>query len=96
MKRCGIEFLSCFQVDNALISILIRSSSACTFSTRPRCPQRRLLKTGPKEKVGNFCLIDGKVNVIEYSDLPDESAEKRNSSSAVLPSTSSTVPLSKN
>jgi UDP-N-acetylglucosamine/UDP-N-acetylgalactosamine diphosphorylase len=28
--------------------------------------------------VGNFCLVDGKITVIEYSDLPDELAERRN------------------
>ncbi|MHC4174575.1 MAG: UTP--glucose-1-phosphate uridylyltransferase, partial [Planctomycetota bacterium] len=37
-----------------------------------------VIKTGPYEKVGNFCLIDGRLTVIEYSDLPDEPAEKRN------------------
>jgi UDP-N-acetylglucosamine/UDP-N-acetylgalactosamine diphosphorylase len=37
-----------------------------------------LTKCGPLEKVGNFCLIDGKVTVIEYSDLPDELAHKKN------------------
>ena len=30
------------------------------------------------EKVGNFCLVDGKVTVIEYSDLPDDQANRRN------------------
>jgi UDP-N-acetylglucosamine/UDP-N-acetylgalactosamine diphosphorylase len=30
------------------------------------------------EKVGNFGLVDGRVTVIEYSDLPDELAEERN------------------
>ena len=38
---------------------------------------KAVIKNGPKEKVGNFCLVDGKVTVIEYSDLPDELAEKR-------------------
>jgi UDP-N-acetylglucosamine/UDP-N-acetylgalactosamine diphosphorylase len=28
--------------------------------------------------VGNFCLVDGKVTVIEYSDLDDSLAERRN------------------
>ena len=35
---------------------------------------KMLPKTGPKEKLGNFCLADGKMAVIEYSDLPDELA----------------------
>jgi len=38
---------------------------------------KAVIKNGPKEKVGNFCLVDGKVTVIEYSDLPDELAEMR-------------------
>ena len=38
---------------------------------------KAVIKNVPKEKVGNFCLVDGKVTVIEYSDLPDELAEKR-------------------
>jgi UDP-N-acetylglucosamine/UDP-N-acetylgalactosamine diphosphorylase len=31
-----------------------------------------------KEKVGNVVAIDGKTQIIEYSDLPDEAAERRN------------------
>jgi len=39
---------------------------------------KTLIKAYPKEKVGNFCLVEGRVNVIEYSDLPDEQAERKN------------------
>jgi UDP-N-acetylglucosamine/UDP-N-acetylgalactosamine diphosphorylase len=39
---------------------------------------KSLVKTGPKEKMGNFCMVDGRLNVIEYIDLPDELAEQRN------------------
>jgi UDP-N-acetylglucosamine/UDP-N-acetylgalactosamine diphosphorylase len=38
---------------------------------------KALLKAGPLEKVGNFSLVDGKVTVIEYSDLPDEAAHRK-------------------
>jgi len=34
-------------------------------------------KANPQERVGVFCLVDGKVTVIEYSDLPVELAEQR-------------------
>ncbi|MEJ2219149.1 MAG: UTP--glucose-1-phosphate uridylyltransferase, partial [Gemmatimonadota bacterium] len=30
------------------------------------------------ERVGNFCVVDGRVTVIEYSDLPDELAHAKN------------------
>jgi UDP-N-acetylglucosamine/UDP-N-acetylgalactosamine diphosphorylase len=38
---------------------------------------KMLKKAYPKEKVGVFCLVDGRVSVIEYSDLPDKLAEER-------------------
>src|SRR5690606_30753508 len=31
-------------------------------------------------KLGNFCVVEGKLTVIEYSDLPDELAEQRTAS----------------
>jgi UDP-N-acetylglucosamine/UDP-N-acetylgalactosamine diphosphorylase len=37
---------------------------------------KMLPKSFPKEKLGNFCVVDGKVTVIEYSNLPDELAEQ--------------------
>jgi UDP-N-acetylglucosamine/UDP-N-acetylgalactosamine diphosphorylase len=34
-------------------------------------------KTGPDEKVGVFCVIDGRTQVVEYSDLPPHLAQER-------------------
>ena len=45
---------------------------------------KALSKIRPKEEVGNFCLVDGKVTVIEYSDLPDELAEKRTTDGSLV------------
>lgn len=33
-------------------------------------------KAYPLEKVGHFCLLDGKTCVVEYSDLPKEYQER--------------------
>jgi UDP-N-acetylglucosamine/UDP-N-acetylgalactosamine diphosphorylase len=38
-----------------------------------------LIKTGPFEKLGNFCICDGRLQIIEYSDMPDELAQKTDS-----------------
>lgn len=78
MKKRGVEFVSYFQVDNALINIFDPLFIGLHALDEAEMSSKALTKTGPKEKVGNFCLIDGKVNVIEYSDLPDELAERRN------------------
>jgi UDP-N-acetylglucosamine/UDP-N-acetylgalactosamine diphosphorylase len=78
MKRRGIEYLSYWQVDNPLIKIFDPLFIGLHVLDKAQMSSKALIKTGPKEKVGNFCLVDGRVTVIEYSDLPDELAGKRN------------------
>ena len=78
MKRRGVEFLSYWQVDNPLIKIFDPLFIGLHVLDKAEMSSKALVKSGPKEKVGNFCLLDGRVNVIEYSDLPDELAERRN------------------
>ncbi len=79
MKKRGVEYLSYFQVDNALINIFDPLFIGLHVLDNAEMSSKAVMKTGPKEKVGNFCLVDGKVTVVEYSDLPDELAEKRQS-----------------
>ncbi len=78
MQKRGIEFVSYYQVDNPLINIFDPLFIGLHALDRAEVSSKGLSKTGPFEKLGNFCLADGKVTVIEYSDLPDELAEKRN------------------
>ncbi len=78
MKKRGVEFISYWQIDNALINIFDPLFIGLHALDNAEMSAKAAIKTGPKEKVGNFCLVDGKVTVIEYSDLPDDLAEKRN------------------
>ncbi len=78
MKKRGVEFISYFQIDNPLINIFDPLFIGLHALDNAQMSSKTLIKTGPKEKLGNFCLVDGRVTVIEYSDLPDEMAEKRN------------------
>jgi len=84
MKRRGIEYVSYFQVDNPLINIFDPLFIGLHVLDKAEMSSKALLKTGPKERVGNFCIIDGKITVIEYSDLPDELAEKQNPDGSLL------------
>jgi UDP-N-acetylglucosamine/UDP-N-acetylgalactosamine diphosphorylase len=77
MKRRGVEFISYFQVDNPLINIFDPLFIGLHALDKAEMSSKAVIKTGPKEKVGNFCLVNGKVTVIEYSDLPNKLAEKR-------------------
>jgi len=78
MKKRGVEYLSYWQVDNPLINIFDPLFIGLHALDKAEMSSKALIKSGPKEKVGNFCLVDGRVTVIEYSDLPDELAERRN------------------
>ena len=78
MKNRGIEQLSYWQVDNPLVHLFDPLFIGLHALEDASMSSRALIKAHPTEKVGNFCLVDGKVTVIEYSDLPDVQANRHN------------------
>ena len=78
MKRRGVEFVSYFQVDNPLINIFDPLFIGLHALDKAGMSSKAVIKNNPHERVGNFCLLDGRLTVIEYSDLPNELAERRN------------------
>lgn len=78
MKNRGVEYLSYWQVDNPLVKLFDPLFIGLHALDKAQMSSKAVIKNDPKEKVGNFCLIDGKITVIEYSDLDDDLAEKRN------------------
>jgi UDP-N-acetylglucosamine/UDP-N-acetylgalactosamine diphosphorylase len=77
MAKRGVEQISYFQVDNPLVSVVNPLFIGLHAMERSEMSSRALIKTGPDEKLGNFCMVDGKLTIIEYSDMPAELAEKR-------------------
>ena len=84
MKKRSVEFISYFQVDNPLINIFDPLFIGLHALDNGQMSSKALVKTGPMEKIGNFCLVDGKVTVIEYSDMPDELAQKQNQDGSLV------------
>jgi UDP-N-acetylglucosamine/UDP-N-acetylgalactosamine diphosphorylase len=78
MKKRGVEHLSYFQVDNPLVHCIDPLFLGLHDLLGSEMSSKTIPKSGPLEKVGNFCLADGKLTVIEYSDLPGELAHQRN------------------
>jgi len=78
MQNRGVEYISYWQVDNPLINIFDPLFIGLHAIDNSQMSSKTLIKNSPFEKVGNFCLVDGKINIIEYSDLPDELAEQTN------------------
>ncbi|HBC85912.1 MAG TPA: 2-alkenal reductase [Lentisphaeria bacterium] len=77
MRQLGIEYISYFQVDNPLVSVADPLFIGLHFMEKSDMSGRMLAKTGPFEKLGNFCLVNGRFNIIEYSDMPRDLAEMR-------------------
>ncbi len=77
MRKRGVEYISYWQVDNPLINIMDPLFIGLHALDNSEMSSKALKKAEPLEKVGNFCHVDGKVTVIEYSDLPDEQAKRK-------------------
>jgi UDP-N-acetylglucosamine/UDP-N-acetylgalactosamine diphosphorylase len=78
MKARGIEHLSYFQVDNPLVQCIDPLFLGLHDLAASGMSSKTVTKAGPGEKVGNFVVGDGVVQVIEYSDLPEAMAKQTN------------------
>ena len=77
MAQRGVTQISYFQVDNPNVKPLDPLFIGLHALEGAEMSAKLLPKAGPFEKVGNFCLIDGRLSVIEYSDMPSDLAEQR-------------------
>ena len=79
MRRRGVEHLSYFQVDNPLVQCIDPLFLGLHAQTGSEMSSKTITKANALEKVGNFVIGDGIVQVIEYSDLPESLALATNS-----------------
>ena len=77
MRRRGIEHLFYLQVDNPLVPIADPEFLGHHLLAESELTSMAIAKQTPQDRLGVFALIDGKLQIIEYSDLPDDVAEKR-------------------
>lgn len=80
MRARGVEHLSYFQVDNPLVRVLdpvFIGLHAAAPDSSGEMSSKMIPKASPDEKVGVFCTVNGKTEVIEYSDLPPDLAGQR-------------------
>lgn len=78
MRNRGVEHLSFFQVDNPLVHAIDPLFLGLHDLTGSEMSSKTIPKAGPLEKVGNFVVADGVVQVIEYSDMPEALAMQKN------------------
>jgi UDP-N-acetylglucosamine/UDP-N-acetylgalactosamine diphosphorylase len=70
MEKAGIEVISYFQVDNPLVHCIDAAFIGFHLLRGSEMSSRMIPKAYPDEKVGHFCYENGKLVVIEYSDMP--------------------------
>lgn len=77
MER-GIETISYFQVDNPLVKIIDPVFIGLHLLHNAEVSSKGLPKASPDEKIGIFVTFpNGRLGVVEYSDLPLEKAHER-------------------
>jgi UDP-N-acetylglucosamine/UDP-N-acetylgalactosamine diphosphorylase len=78
IERRGIKHLFYFQVDNPLVDICGQEFVGYHLLSGSELSSQVIAKRDPLERVGNVVQVDGRLMVIEYSDLPDDAAQRRN------------------
>jgi UDP-N-acetylglucosamine/UDP-N-acetylgalactosamine diphosphorylase len=77
LKRRGVRNLFTCQVDNPLVRMADPAFLGLHALRGARMSCKAVVKTDPAEKVGVLALRDGKLECIEYSDLPVELQNQR-------------------
>lgn len=77
-KGRGVEHIFYGQVDNPLIQVCDPALIGYHLKSGSEMTSQVVRKNEPSQKVGNVVLVDGEVQIIEYSDLPEQYASQTN------------------
>lgn len=79
MVKRGLMYLHAHSVDNILIKVADPVFIGYCVIEDADCAAKVVEKSQPNEAVGVICVVDGKCQVVEYSELSAKAAEMRNS-----------------
>jgi UDP-N-acetylglucosamine/UDP-N-acetylgalactosamine diphosphorylase len=80
----GLDHFFYFQVDNPLVSVCDRELIGFHALAEAQMSTVVVAKQTPTDKLGNVVSVDGRLMVIEYSDLPLEAGERRDADGQLL------------
>lgn len=72
MKKNKIEWIYIGSVDNLLVKYIDPMLVGLAIKKNVKIATRTIIKSNPYEKVGVLCKKNGKVNVIEYTEISDK------------------------
>lgn len=78
MEKRSIKWTFISSIDNILLNIADTTLIGLAEDRKVEIATKSLVRNSPDEKVGAICKSDGKIKVIEYSEMSDEMKNKRN------------------
>merc|ERR1711976_130883 len=78
MRTKGIKYIQLYCVDNILVKVGDPVFMGYCLSKGAECANKVVRKGFPTEAVGITCKVSGHYQVVEYSEITQKSAEKRN------------------
>lgn len=75
MESKGIEWVYIGSIDNVLLKMVDILLLGIAIEEKSPIATRSMFKNNPRERIGSLCNYDGKIKVIEYSELPEEMAD---------------------
>ena len=77
LQERGIKNLFYFQVDNPFVDICSPEFLGYHLASGSEMTSQVIRKREPTDRVGNVVELDGKLHVLEYSDIPENLANRR-------------------